>query len=101
MSVMITRTVVAMLGALVLCAAQPVFAGTAPINLNTASATELASLKGIGPAKAQAIVSHRSANPFRKPEDLRDVKGIGDKLYDSIKDQVTVGDAPSPKGHGS
>ncbi len=71
------------------------------INLNTASAAELAKLPGIGVAKAQAIVAFRAKEPFGKPEDLRKVKGIGDRLYDSIKDQVTVGDAPSPKGRGS
>ena len=84
----------------------PVSAGWASdagarIDLNTASATELARLPGIGPAKAQAIVDHRAKEPFTKADDLRKVKGIGDKLYDSIKDQVTVGDAPSPKGRGS
>jgi len=64
---------------------------TVRVDLNSASVEELAQLPGIGPAKAQAIVSHRSANPFRKPEDLRDVKGIGDKLYEQLKDQITVG----------
>jgi competence protein ComEA len=71
------------------------------INLNTASATELARLPGIGAAKAAAIVEHRAKEPFTKADDLRKVKGIGDRLYDTIKDQVTVGDAPSPTGRGS
>jgi competence protein ComEA len=71
------------------------------IDINSASAAELAKLPGIGPSKAQAIVEFREKEPFAKSEDLRKVKGIGDKLYDSIKDQVTVGDAPSPKGRGS
>jgi competence protein ComEA len=71
----------------------------ARININTASAADLAKLPGIGAAKAQAIVAFRSKEPFGKPDDLRKVKGIGDKLYESIKDQVTVGDA-STKGHG-
>ena len=70
------------------------------LNLNTASAAELAKLPGIGPAKAQAIIEYRAKAPFAKPDDLRKVKGIGDKLYESIKDDITVGDAPSSKGHG-
>jgi competence protein ComEA len=73
----------------------------ARVNLNAASAAELAKLPGIGPSKAQAIVEFRAREPFEKAEDLRKVKGIGDKLYDSIKDQVTVGDAPSSAGRGS
>ena len=71
------------------------------IDINSASAAELAKLPGIGPSKAEAIVEFREKEPFVKAEDLRKVKGIGDQLFESIKDQVTVGDAPSPKGRGS
>ena len=71
------------------------------ININTASAAELAKLPGIGASKAQAIVAFRTKETFKEPGDLRKVKGIGDKLFDSIKDQVTVGDAPSSTGRGS
>ena len=72
----------------------------ARVNLNTASAAELATLPGIGPAKAQAIVEHRAKAPFSSPDELRKVKGIGEKLYDSIRERITVGDAPAPSGHG-
>jgi competence protein ComEA len=79
-------------------------AGAAPagarVNLNSASADELARLPGVGPAKARAIVDYRSEEPFRKPEDLRKVKGIGDKLYERLKDQITV-DPAAQGGHGS
>jgi len=72
------------------------------VNLNSASADELARLPGIGPAKAKAIVAHRAEEPFRKPEDLRKVKGIGDKLYEQVKDHIMVGEPPAaPKGRGS
>lgn len=80
-------------------------AGAAPtdasarVNINSASADELAKLPGIGPAKARAIVEHRAGESFRKPEDLRKVKGIGDKLFESLKDQITV-DGAVAKGHG-
>ena len=94
MSGTITRTVVAMLGALALSAAQPAFAATTPININTASATELATLKGIGPAKAQAIVEHREKNgQFKSVDDLRLVRGVGDKMLEQLRPQVTVGGA--------
>ena len=75
---------------------------TGRVNINSASADELARLPGIGPAKARAIIEHRTTEPFHKPDDLRRVKGIGDKLYERVKDQVTVGEpATSNKdGHG-
>jgi competence protein ComEA len=75
--------------------------GGARVNLNSASADELARLPGIGAAKAKAIVEYRSEEPFKKPEDLRKVKGIGDKLYEQLKDQITVDPSASSRGHGS
>jgi competence protein ComEA len=74
---------------------------TARVDLNSASAAELARLPGIGPAKAKAIVDYRNESPFRKPDELRNVKGIGDKLYERVKDQVTVGEPRSvPQDRG-
>ncbi len=73
---------------------------TGRVNINSASADELAKLPGIGPAKAKAIVDYRSEEPFRKPDDLRKVKGIGDKLYERVKDQITVEPAAPARGHG-
>jgi competence protein ComEA len=80
-------------------------AGAAPVpggrvDINAASADELARLPGIGASKAKAIVEYRSEEPFRKAEDLRKVKGIGDKLYERVKDQITVEPAAPAKGHG-
>jgi len=64
---------------------------TARININTADAKELATLKGIGEKKAQAIVDFRSENgPFKKVEDIMLVKGIGQKLFTTIQDQIAV-----------
>lgn len=92
----ITRTAAAMLAALALCAASPLFAGSTPLDINTASAAELATLKGIGPAKAQAIVEHRDKNgQFSSVDDLRLVRGVGDKMLEQLRPQVTVGSAPA------
>jgi len=61
------------------------------ININTASADALVALPGIGPTLAQRIVEYRQANgPFNKPEDIKQVKGIGDGIFAEIKDWITV-----------
>ena len=57
------------------------------VNINTASKEELMSLKGIGEAKAQAIID---ARPFKMPEDMKNVKGISDKIYERIKAEIVV-----------
>ena len=67
-------------------------AATGKINLNTASVEELDQLPGIGPAIAKAIIDYRTKNgPFKQIEDINAVKGIGDALFEKIKDQITVG----------
>jgi competence protein ComEA len=65
------------------------------IDLNRASVEELMSLPGVGAAKAQAIVDHRRTAPFRKVEELLQVKGIGDSIYASLRDRVMVTGEPS------
>lgn len=60
------------------------------ININTASKEELMTLSGIGESKAIAIIKYREENKFISVEDLKNVSGIGDSLYDSIKDNITV-----------
>jgi competence protein ComEA len=67
-------------------------AATEKININTASVEELDKLPGIGPAIGKAIIDYRTTNgPFKQIEDINDVKGIGDALFEKIKDQITVG----------
>jgi competence protein ComEA len=61
------------------------------LDLNRASADELASLPGIGTVLAQRVVAFReSVGGFQKIKDLREVKGIGAKKYDRLKSLVTV-----------
>jgi len=63
----------------------------AKININSADVSQLESLPGIGPSTARAIVDQREANgPFKSIEALKDVKGIGDKKFDAIKNLITV-----------
>lgn len=61
------------------------------INLNTATADELTALDGIGPALAQRIVEYRTAyGPFRRVEDVTNVRGIGPAKLEAIARQATV-----------
>lgn len=61
------------------------------ININTASATELEALPGIGEVLAATIVEYRTQNgPFASVEELMDVSGIGPATLDEIRDQVTI-----------
>lgn len=60
------------------------------VNINTAAAGELEGLKGIGEKTAQAIIEYREQTPFEKIEDIKNVKGIGDKKFEDIKDSICV-----------
>ena len=63
-----------------------------PINLNTATAGQLQALPGIGPKKADAIVSYRTKHgPFKRVDDLVQVKGIGPKTLSKLRPLVTCG----------
>ena len=63
----------------------------AKIDLNTASATQLETVKGIGPKRAQAIINYRKDHgQFTKVEQLTNVKGIGMKRLAKIRDNVTL-----------
>ena len=55
------------------------------VNINTASAAELAYLPRLGAKVAARIVEHRKEKPFTRPEDLMEVKGIGEKLFVTLK----------------
>ena len=72
------------------------------ININTAPVEELALLRGIGPAKAQAIVVYRQAHgPFRTTDELRNVPGISDKIVQGMLDFVTPGSVESRQGRSA
>jgi competence protein ComEA len=62
-----------------------------PIDLNTATATQLDQLPGVGPVLAQRIVDYRTQhNGFRSVEELRQVSGIGEAKYADLKNLVRV-----------
>lgn len=65
--------------------------GTGLIDINTADATALDELPGVGPAIAQRIIDHREANgPFASVDDLEQVPGIGPATVDKLRDRATV-----------
>ena len=67
---------------------------TAVVNLNTASAAQLEALPGIGAKTAARIVEYRQKNgPFKKIEELMNVRGVGEKNFLKLKAQITVGAA--------
>jgi competence protein ComEA len=70
------------------------------VNLNTATQEELVALPGVGPAKAKAIIEYRTAHPFKTVDEVKNVRGIGDHLYESLKGKITVGAMASSAAPG-
>ena len=73
-------------------------AALAQVNINTATKEQLDGLKGIGPAKAQAIIDYRTKNgPFKTVDDLEKVNGIGPATMKDLRGSITVtgGSAPA------
>ncbi len=60
------------------------------ISLNKATKEELMTLSGIGESKALAIIEYRKENEFKSIEDIMNVSGIGEALYNKIKDDITL-----------
>jgi competence protein ComEA len=74
----------------------------AKVDINTASAVDLQKIKGVGSAKAKAIVEYRQKNgSFKNIDELKKVKGIGDKNFEAIKGDLevapTLGSTPAKK----
>lgn len=64
----------------------------AAVNVNTATQSELEAVKGLGPAKAKAIIEYREAHGnFKHLDELDNVKGIGKPSIDKMKGELTVG----------
>jgi comEA protein len=64
------------------------------INLNTATAAQIATLPGIGPKAADLVVEYRQKNGgFKKVEEIMNVRGIGEKTFLKLKNRITVAPA--------
>ena len=60
------------------------------ININKATKDELMTLTGLGESKALSIIEYRNRTPFTKIEDIKNVNGIGDSVFEKIKNYITV-----------
>ena len=105
-----TRTVLAIALAVTTLAGAHLRAQEAPaapaasptVNINTASVAQFEELPGIGAKTAQRIVEFRQKNgPFRKVEELMNVKGIGEKSFLKLKPYLTVGSQKAEKAPGA
>jgi competence protein ComEA len=73
---------------------------TTIVNLNTASATDLEGLPGIGAKTAARIVEYRQKNgPFKKVEELMNVRGVGEKSFLKLKPQLSIAPAKADHEH--
>ena len=97
-----TRIMIAAIAAIALSAAaagaqgrpaapKPTATALAPVNLNTATAEQLATIPGIGAKTAELIIEYRKTNGgFKKVEDLMNVRGVGEKSFLKMKPLITV-----------
>lgn len=68
----------------------PTIAVEKKISINTASVEELDELPGVGPSIAQRIVDYRTQSPFHSLDQIKEVKGIGDAMFEKIKDLISL-----------
>ena len=79
-------------------AKSPAAASTDPVNLNSATAAQIADLPGSGVKTAELVVQYRTKNgPFKKIEEVMNVRGVGEKSFLRIKDRLTVAASKTDK----
>jgi len=87
-----------LIGSMLVLAALVAFPAYSAININTATQSELEAVKGLGPAKAKAIITYReSKGGFKSLDELDNVKGFGKASIEKLKADLDVGAAKSKK----
>jgi competence protein ComEA len=86
--------------ALLLVLGLAAFNAVADVNINTATQEQLETLKGVGPAKAKAIIDYRTKNgPFKSLAEIEKVRGIGPGLFKNIKSDIKLSGETVVKAH--
>ncbi len=79
-----------LIGLLLLGFMVPAATGADKVNINTDSKEQLMTLHNIGDVVADRIIEYRKVHPFKTPEDIMKVKGVGQKTFESNKDRIVV-----------
>lgn len=80
-----------LLSGLLVMTSMMAFPVLAAVNINTATQSELEAVRGLGPAKAKAIIAYRDANgAFKSVDELDKVKGFGKSTIEKLKDDLAV-----------
>tara|TARA_B100000614_G_C14174800_1_gene338612 strand:+ start:54 stop:467 length:414 start_codon:yes stop_codon:yes gene_type:complete len=87
-----TKWFVLAISLLVACIVTQANASGEKVNINTAGKEILMTLKGVGDKIADRIIAYRQKHPFKVPEDIMNVKGIGQKVFEANKEIITVQD---------
>lgn len=82
-----------LIGSMLLVAGLLAFPAFAAVNINTATQSELEAVKGLGPAKAKAIITYRESTKggFKSLDELDNVKGFGKASIEKLKGDLSVG----------
>lgn len=78
------------IGVLLACFLVPAIADTGKVNINTDNKEILMTLKHVGEKIAERIIEYRKAHPFKTPEEIMNVKGIGTKVFETNKERIIV-----------
>lgn len=81
-----------LIGLLIFSFCVPIASGADKVNINTGDKEQLMTLKGVGEALAERIIAYRQDHPFQTSEEIMNVKGIGEKIYQTNKDRIIVKD---------